>query len=126
MFYSLCNAGTQVSGDRVEVYMEKQDFMSALAELTLPSHHHHDFISLGDNGKKESSRRDPSSEALKVAALHDYFGHKSVSGDFSTAVVSYPYTPSSQKGKGSGYYWAINILVDPLGYLQERSVSLIS
>ena len=78
--------------------MEKQDFMSALAELTLPSHHHRDFLSLGDDGKKESSRRDPSSEALKVAALHDYFGHKSVSGDFSTAVVSHPY-PAFTEGK---------------------------
>ena len=70
--------------------MEKQDFMPALTELTLPSDDHQDLLSLGDTGDGKSerlSRRDPSSEALRVAALHDFFGHKSASKCFTAAVL---------------------------------------
>lgn len=74
----------QVASDKVKVLMEKQDFLSALDELTLPSSLD---LPLGDEGKEEGTRRDPSSEALRLAALHDFFGHKSAT-DASTVLLS--------------------------------------
>ena len=67
--------------DKVKECMEEQDYMSALSELTLPSSGDH---LVPDEGEK--TERDPSSDALRVAALHDYFGHK------SDHLVLYPHT----------------------------------
>ena len=62
----------QVTEDKVKAFMEKQDYMSALGELTLPRSG--DLLELGD--AEERRERDPSSDALRVATLHAYFGHK--------------------------------------------------
>ena len=60
----------QVTEDKVKSYMEQEDYIPALRELILPSKR---LL-----GGKEREERNLSSEALRVAALHNHFGHKLV------------------------------------------------
>ena len=67
----LCLCNVQVTKDKVRSHLEQQDYISALRELVLPS--------IKEKLPGSSSvERDLGSEALRVAALHDHFGHKLV------------------------------------------------
>lgn len=72
MCLSIHLPSVQVAQDKVKVYLEQQEYIAALRELVLPSN------SEKLPGSWESVERDLGSEALRVAALHDHFGHKLV------------------------------------------------
>ena len=63
----------KVSQDKVKTYLEQEDYSLALRELVLPSDREK------APGSWETMERDLGSEVLRVAVLHDHFGHKLVS-----------------------------------------------
>ena len=78
-----CAACVKVTQDKVKTCMEQQDYSVALRELVLPSDREK------APGSWETLERDIGSEALRVAALHDHFGHKLAS---MLAIHQPPYT----------------------------------
>ena len=70
MCVSCCAACVKVTQDKVKTCLEQQDYSLALRELVLPSDREK------APGSWETLERDIGSEALRVAALHDHFGHK--------------------------------------------------
>ena len=70
MCVSCCAACVKVTQDKVKTCLEQQDYSVALRELVLPSDREK------VPGSWETLERDIGSEALRVAALHDHFGHK--------------------------------------------------
>ena len=63
----------KASQDKVKACLEQEDYSVALRELVLPSDREK------VPGSWETLERDLGSEALRVAVLHDHFGHKLVS-----------------------------------------------
>ena len=83
MCVSCCATCVKVTQDKVKTCLEQQDYSVALRELVLPSDREK------APGSWETLERDIGSEALRVAALHDHFGHKLAS---MLAIHQPPYT----------------------------------